>query len=171
MKKTSFFFFLFSLSLMLHSCITLKLDGAYQSGSSYSKTNLSKEEVWNNVIDFFAVNGISITTIDKSSGLIVASKTSFRNNFTREKNDKPLDSNAYVVIPSVRVGFGGWYVPDEIVGDWNIRIKENETDGKTMVNINLVNLSCSPRIGGTTNNVPVRSTGVFEKKILDIVTN
>lgn len=54
-----------------------------------------------------------ITTIDKSSGIIVASNISFVNNYSREDRDgKLINPSAYVVISTVRGGFGNILEPD-----------------------------------------------------------
>lgn len=51
-----------------------------------------------------------------------------------------------------------------MVGDWNIRVKER--DGKTVINLNLVNLDCYYLTSYGMTKVPIRSTGVFEQGLL-----
>lgn len=155
--------------LTIHSCAPMKitLKGTYPARNHYATTDASFEEVWTKVIDLFATSGISITTIDKSSGIIISSRMSFLNNYTRETSDgSVINSSAYVAIPKQ----GG--IPNSIVGDWNARIKETEKG--TVININLMNLACSSpavflygaQVGG--GNMPVQSTGVFEKQLLQL---
>lgn len=156
------------------SCSTLQLKGAYPESQHYTETSLSQEEVWTNIIDFFATTGVPITTIDKSSGLIVSSKVSFLNNYTREKDGKPMNPKAYVVIPTVRGGFGNILEPTSkitgnwsMVGDWNVRIKS--TNGKTQIYVNLMNMDCyysTSGLYGNTTKIPIKSTGVFEKEMI-----
>lgn len=157
------------------SCAPIKLTGTYPSTSHFAYSNNSFEQVWSKVIDYFAINGIPITTIDKSSGIIVSSKMSFLNSYTREVQGQPLDPNAFVVIPTVRGGFGNILEPTAaitgdwtMVGDWNVRIRES--DGKVMVNVNLMNLDCyytTSGLYGSNSKIPIKSTGKFEKGLLE----
>lgn len=173
--KSKTLLFVLLLPVVLSSCSSMiKLVGNYPSPNQYGETKLSYDDAWSKVIDYFAVCGIPITTIDKSSGLIVASKMSFVNVYTREDNRGNLiDSSAYVVIPTVRGGFGNILEPNalisgrwEMVGDWNLRLK-NEGD-KTSINVNLLNLNCFyGNSGFMSTKIPIKSTGVFEKKMIE----
>lgn len=170
---------LVSVSFIVASCgAPLRLKGVYPGSHFSQETELNYEEVWTRVIDFFSMAGIPITTIDKSSGLIVASRVSFLSSYTREVNGTPLDPDAYVVIPTVRGMFGNRLEPNaritgdwEMTGDWNIRIKAN--GDKTTVNVNMVNLECFYRtsgLAGSTTKIPIKSTGVFENELLKYLT-
>jgi len=172
MKKYTF---LISIVLLLSSCVTLQLKGNYPSPNQFTESSKSFEDVWTKTIDFFAISGIPITTIDKSSGIIIASKMSFVNNYTREGKDKlPIDKTAFVVIPTVRGGFGNVLEPKSPItgewrmdGDWNVRIK---TVGyKTVVNVNLLNIQCFYKAGFSSTMIPIKSTGVFEKQIIEMI--
>lgn len=170
MKKN--FVLLLLTSLILTSCATLKLKGEYPDSSHFSKeTNMNYEEVWAKVIDYFSITGMPITTIDKTSGLI-CSRVSFINSYTREVKGKPLDKNAYVVIPTVRSYLGNILEPKakltgawEMTGFWNVRIKTN--GDKTIVNINMTDLHCTYN---NTSRIPIKSTGIFEKSLLQYLT-
>lgn len=163
---------------VITACSPMKLTGVYPSTNHFGYSDNSYEQVWAKVIDYFAIAGIPITTIDKSSGIIVSSKVSFLNFYTREVKGVPLDPNAYVVIPTVRGGFGNILEPTAVitgdwtmVGDWNVRIKES--GGKIMVNVNLMNLDCyytTSGLYGSTTKVPIKSTGKFEQELLDYLT-
>lgn len=156
----------------------MRLTGEYPDAHFSKETDLSYEDVWSRVIDYFAIAGIPISTIDKSSGLIVASKVSFVNNYTREVHGKPLDEKAYVVIPTVRGGFGNILEPSaaltgdwEMCGDWNVRVKHS--NNKTIVIVNMINLYCFYRVYGlmgSTTQIPIKSTGVFEQSLLNYLT-
>lgn len=175
MKKLLFISFA-SLSLLLASCGSpLKIMGTYSTGTEFKESSLPFEEVWSKVIDFFALSGMPISNIDKSSGIIVSNNISFVNYYTREdKNGNLINPNAYVVIPTVKGGFGNILEPTskitgqwEMTGDWNVRIKPNGKGG-TIVNVNLLNLRCRyHNPGGIISNIPIQSTGVFENKMLD----
>lgn len=174
MKKS---FILLCLPFILLGCAP-KLVGAYPDGYFVKETTLSYEEVWTRVIDYFAISGIPIETIDKSSGLIVSSNVSFLPYYTREKSGSPINPNAYVVIPTVRGGYGNIIEPtSRISGDWsmsgrwNVRIKTK--DNKTIVNVNSNNMTCVYRVKGLLGSpqiIPIKSTGVFEKSLLNYLT-
>lgn len=152
------------------SCSTYRLTGNYaDTNHFFAETTLSYEEVWTRVIDYFALEGVPISTIDKSSGLIVSSKVSFLNHYTREVGGTALNPNAYVVIPTVRGGFLNVLTPVSIVGDWNIRIKDH--NGRIIVNVNLINLDCYFNGSyGSLVRVPVASLGNFERGLIDYLT-
>lgn len=156
---------------VLSSCTSMKLTGNYPDPHYFIETSDSFDDVWSRVIDYFAYAGVPITTIEKSSGLIVSSKVSFIDHYTTEKRGIPSDPNAYVVIPNL----GALYLMTgtlTITGDWNVRIKES--DGKTSININLINIDCyytsTDRMGNTTK-IPAKSTGKFEQSLLDYFAN
>ncbi|MBR2451922.1 MAG: hypothetical protein IKB37_01960 [Rikenellaceae bacterium] len=169
----------FCIACFLVSCGSpLRLTGTYPSTNHFGYSDKSYEQVWAKVIDYFAIAGIPITTIDKSSGLIVSSKVSFLNYYTREVKGAPLNPNAYVVIPTVRSFLGNILEPTAVitgdwtmVGDWNVRIRES--NGKIMVNVNLMNLDCYYKTSSfysSTTKVPIKSTGKFESELLDFLT-
>ena len=157
----------------LISCTISKstLKGKYQDTPFQIETSKSFEETWSKLIDLFAQKGLSIKIIDKSSGLITSEKTSFLSSFTYEDAlGKPINPNAFVV--SAKTSFMGTaYPPQSLTGEWNVRIKQG--DGKTIINVNLVNLTgqyvmAATRYGGqTTGEIDAKSTGVFEKLIAD----
>jgi hypothetical protein len=128
----------------------------------------SFEQVWSNVIDFFATEGISIKVIDKSSGLIVTEKYNLRGAYTQEgKNGELMNPSAFVVISKC-----GKLGPDWLTGEWNVRIK-SLPDGKTSINVNLLNIQGHVYRAESTYTFKVdcdftgQSTGVFEKGIAE----
>lgn len=76
-------------SVLLSSCAaeigSLKRD--YSKNVSSYQSDMPFEKVWSKAIDFFSDRGISIQTVDKSSGLIVSGNYSFRNTVTIESSD------------------------------------------------------------------------------------
>lgn len=159
---------------MLPSCSSISLTGSYPDPHHYAESDDTFEEVWERVVDYFAFEGIPISTIDKSSGLIITAKMPLKDYCSREENGKPLDPDAYVVIPTSKGGLGTTMEPEmlvshgwKITGQWNVRVKES--DGKTAIHINLSELTCLyPSLNGY-RDAPIHSTGRFEQKILDYV--
>lgn len=170
MKKTFVIVGIIVLAAFFVSCSSMRLTGKYAGmNHSFAETTLPYEEVWTRVIDYFALSGIPISTIDKSSGLIIASRISFLNHYTREVDGKPLSPDAYVVVPTVRGMLFTITPPTSIDGDWNIRIKEQ--DDRVIVNVNLVNLNAYIiQSAGTRVNIPVASLGNFENGLIDYLT-
>jgi hypothetical protein len=167
---------------VLNGCVGIpkmmvnQLEGRYQEEPYIIKSSQSFEKVWVNVVDHFAQKGISISLIDKSSGLIIAKKRFVSTNWTYEENKLPKNSGAYVVVS--RCGYVTGYDfkdfnPEYVDGEWNVRIKEQ--DGKTYININLFNLMAqgkSETINGAFYPNPciytVKSTGVFEQGLAKV---
>jgi hypothetical protein len=148
-----------------------KLQGTYSNGNFEQVSDKSREQVWSNIIDFFAKNGISIKIIDKSSGLITSDVTAFT--WTYEKVKGGLEnSNAWVVIEKiVDPESMKTLSPYQITGEWNIRVKD-APGGKTLININLVNPRYSTlagRIPTSFNPGTLQSTGKFENWIFDTI--
>ncbi len=158
-------------ALFLSSCGSMKLVGNYPSNNHFAETDLSLEQVWTRIIDFFAISGVPIKLIDKASGLIVSEEISFKDSYTIEEKGLPVDLNALVVVPngynSMLILSGG-----EMLGSWNVRIKP--TENKTIVNVNMTNLSCYSTsyslFGVTKTSIPIASTGVWEKQFLEFLT-
>lgn len=163
------------IGLLISSCserfINTRLAGDYQDTPYILTSKQPFEKVWSNTVDFFAQKGITITVIDKSSGLIVAGRTRFTKTYTFESNGKALDPEAFVIVNSCSVMMGydfKNFKPYNVEGDWNVRIKE--ADGKTSININLVNLRAET-FEKDTKGFPypctweLKSTGVFEKSL------
>lgn len=165
----------FVLSLFfLSSCasvVPLTRDYANKNVSTF-ETNLSVDMVWSKVIDFFSEKGISIQTVDKSSGLIVSGIYSFTGKITVEKGDGFLNNDAWVVCGCM-LGDDGVtvYPPNVANGNFNVRVKED--GAKTKLIVNLVNLDFRNTVvvyGSPVNVVrPSASTGGFEKMVAKYV--
>ena len=76
MKKI-FGLFLLCTTMMLSSCSTpmLALKSSYPITNSV-ETETTYNKVWGNVIDFFAMNNIPISVLEKDNGIIVAPNVS-----------------------------------------------------------------------------------------------
>ena len=69
---------LISIAALLFGCVSYKtvpLKNTYTNGNFEAASENTKEKVWDNIIDFFSKNGLSIRIIDRSSGLIVSNET------------------------------------------------------------------------------------------------
>lgn len=172
MKKSLFTLIL--ISLFLTSCTsykTIPLKGNYLDKPYVIESEKNFNQVWSNIIDLFATNGISIKLLDKDSGLIVAEKTSFINNYTYENKEGLLENpNAYVIVNKVKGDalLDRSIIPVEIFGEWNVRIKET-VDNKTSININLNSLEAWGINYNSRYFFLIKSTGVYENLIAEFI--
>ncbi|HTI12517.1 MAG TPA: hypothetical protein VL832_28285 [Puia sp.] len=138
MKKIAPFLFA---SLFMLSCSVqfVAPKGNYPKPPIAYHSNKPVDKVWDNLIDVFAQNGLSIKIIDKSSGLIVSERKSL--SFTVEdKKGKIKNPSAFVIMPRITYeGFDDAILPYHVYGEWNVRIKA-EGQG-TLININLLNFN------------------------------
>lgn len=129
-----------SIILVFSSCLSYKvipLKGTYSDGNFEALSDKPKDSVWDNIIEFFAKNGISIRIIDRSSGLIISGGTQLTWTYENSKGE-PVNKEAWVVIAKIiDLGTKKAVKPYTISGEWNIRIKEQ--NGHTLINVNLVN--------------------------------
>jgi hypothetical protein len=167
MKKISYA----ALGILLAGCVATvgTITGKYQDTPYEIKTDKSFEEVWSNVIDFFAQKGISIKIIDKSSGLIISEKTSFLDHYSTEVNGAIRDFDAWIVLNSINHG-SFETLPDHVYGEWNVRLKPMDGGG-TLINVNLTNIDAGRHVSRTQytpeQNIVFKgkSTGKFESFI------
>jgi len=165
--------------LLLSSCAgkLIPLKGEYPTQPMKIETTKSFNEVWSNVIDLLAEKGLPIKIIDKSSGLII-SNAALLSTTIETKDGSPKDTGAYIVLPKTYYksehksyavnSFLGKTMP--VKGEWNIHIKEG--NGKTLINVNIVNVSYEYSYNSQTHIQGIttyKSTGVFEKTISDII--
>jgi hypothetical protein len=163
------------LTTLIVSCTykTVPLKGKYSDGNFEAYSDKSKDQVWENIIDFFSKKGLSIKIIDRSSGLIVSGESVLPWSY-EDKNGKVEKKDAWVVIQKIiDPGTRKPIMPFRVTGEWNIRIKEK--DGKTLIAINLVNPSyASSGAYGSPSKTPtmfeqgtLQSTGNFEKLVYE----
>lgn len=157
--------------LLLSSCTPgfTALRGNYPQTPIINYTDKPKDQVWDNIIDFFAQKGIPIKIIDKSSGLIVSDKANLSWSY-EDKKGKLFQPSAFAAIrkfmyPNISKPVN----PEKVTGEWNIRIKE--TNGKTSINVNLYNIEGTYQIGNSSSlrDPNGKTTGVFEQLIYDAV--
>ena len=168
--------------LYLSSC-TQKIypvTGNYPAPPIEIKSSKTFDQVWDNLVDMFAQKGLSIRIIDRSSGLIISSKS--RLSVTIEDNKGALkDPKAYIVVPSYKDPNTNKMVPvtgqsynsitkkmeyNEAEGDWNVRVKKTETG--CLINVNITNMYYTKAVMANYNKVDQlialtsgKTTGVF----------
>lgn len=173
MKMKKFLFVLLALTVAVgfYSCSSSRkmLSNNYNPQKSFT-TQQSYDHVWDNVIDFFAQNGITITNLEKASGLVVANGIEFINNYTVEdKNNDKYNPSAFFVIPN------GKFDSAKITANFNVRVRQND-DNTVSVTINLPNLQATTYKKDiwtgipTVKNVDVASTGIFEQNLFEIIS-
>jgi hypothetical protein len=161
---------LFCTALFLISCSAkvVPLRNQYPVPPMTFKTENKIDQVWSNLIDFIATTGMSIKIIDRGSGLLITEDYSFVKKMTHEnqKTKKVNNPDAYLVSNWYKIS-GGYLAPTEVMANWNIRLKEIEGGG-TNIAVNITNVRAVNAIDKA-RVFDVRSTGVFEKMIFDIV--
>jgi len=164
-----------------YSCTfkTIPIKGQYLDGPYLDTTTLSKEAVWDKIIDFYSQKGLSIKIIDHSSGLIISDRTVLTTTFEDNKG-QPIKSAAWIVLPkTINPNDRKPFAPGSITGEWNIHIKEL-SDKRTSINVNLVNINGTEEIVAKVGSsykttkqiiplVSYKSTGNFERMITDFI--
>lgn len=174
-----FIFFLFSCAPKI-----VPVKGEYAKLPVTFKSEKSFDQVWDNLIDFFAQTGLSIKLIDKNSGLLVSDKSAITATW-EDRKGKIKHPEAFVVVPTIIDQTADELIPITISyakksqlkkpvivqGEWNVRIKKVGT--ASIINVNLVNLQYTKLILGegykTFPLYEIKSTGNFEKKIADLI--
>lgn len=151
------------------------IQGSYSAKNSV-ETEKSFDQVWNNVIDFFAENNIPIATLEKESGIIVASNVNIDGNAVsrEDENGKIINPNAWFVTP---------YTPNKnastpkVSCTFNVRVRKMDT-GKTYISVNLSNINAiatiaqfNPHTFITTYRdiiIECKPTGKFESDLLNL---
>lgn len=134
MKKFFFLIAIASFIAIQKSCtIQEKPLTPVSSETVMIESKLSKDAVWEKLVDYMAVKGFNIKIIDKQSGLVLSEDYSFSNSQTyADKNGNIIDKNAYIIVRNGKPA-------ETILGQANIRVKENPNGG-SIINVNIVNL-------------------------------
>jgi hypothetical protein len=128
-------------------------------------TNLSKDQVWVKLTQFFVLNGISIKTVDKNSGLIQSDKIGFGTNCNLEGSD---DSTAWALCNRIMDDKFFLY-PQVMNGELMFLVQE--IGDKTQINIHFFNLNAYHSSANGEVNFTIRSTQVLEKRIGNYLTD
>ena len=125
------------LAMTLSSCVSTQavIKGNYPILNS-ATTSTSYDQVWSNIIDFFAENSIPIGTIAKDSGLITATNVALDEAFVsyEDKNGQIVNPDAWFVLPYNKDVVGG-----RATCSFNVRVKRME-NGDTNIQVNLSNI-------------------------------
>lgn len=149
-------------ALFLSSCSpsTLLLKGEYANGNYSMKTSKDKDSIWENIIDWFFDQQLSISLIDKESGIIASGTISLLPQSAEERYGKPSNPEAYCVVAA-----DPYYLWPNYVGNvaGSIMARVRQDDDSTIVSVQLANLECR---NSSNRYIEVKSTGVLEKKLL-----
>src|ERR1039457_1882413 len=134
-KNIKWICILISIIILQISCTTfLPLKGNYSNNPYTFTTTLSKDKFWDKLINFYTINGVTITTIDKGSGVIVSAGYSFVRNFTNEDlKGNLIDPKAWVVINYNGASLGNLL---KLWGDITVHVYEESGTTKVIVTIN-----------------------------------
>jgi hypothetical protein len=180
---------LLPLLLILVSCAPIKTilpKGSYPSTPMEFTSDKSFDEVWDNLVDVFAQQGLAIKLIDRSSGLIISERSKMMPTI-EGKDNKPLDPTAVIVVPKFKNAnsnreepisgtatgvYAKKMIPSPVYGEWNVRVKKTPTG--SLINVNITNVTYSVYILSNKNydqrNLnEYKSTGVFEKFLADLI--
>ncbi len=157
-----------ALSVCLFSCSSVKPLQGYYENTYTIESSKSFDEVWDNVIDYFAQNGITISTMEKDSGLIISKDVSVSQ--TVEKDGKPYNPNAFVVIPDYNIK----NLPDATM-TFNVRVRKYDDKIKVTVTTFDIQGYCWQlnTITLMSEKVAVngKSTGVFERRLAELIAD
>lgn len=157
-----------ALILLCSSCSPkiYSLQGNYDVITSIETTS-SFNDVWNKVIDFFAMNNITISTIEKSSGIIAANAIGFdKSCISMEDKDGVIHNrNTWFVMP-----YEKGYTPVSITCSFNVRVRQLD-NGAVSISINIGNITGKVAFSnfftiGVIQYNRFNSTGKFENDLL-----
>lgn len=124
------------IGILFSSCgvTTPFIKGHYETSNSIITTT-PYDQVWSNVIDFFAEHNIPIGTLSKESGLITANNIAISESSVsyEDKNGQIVNPQAWFVLPYTKGVVGG-----RVTCSFNVRVKKVD-ENKTSIQINLSN--------------------------------
>ena len=142
------------------------------------ETQTSYDKVWENIVQYyFATKGGENKDINKDNGYATPPDNKISlplTTLTKKRN--LLNPNAYLYMPIICKPRSKKQTSGELSGEWNIQIKKNPKGG-TIVNVNIIKINnyssltlCRPKRQYRAQYLnKVVTTGVFEKKIFDII--
>ena len=167
--------------ILMTSCVS------YVSLTKNYKESIIKESVinsnsyWDNIIDFFAENGIPIKNMDKQSGLIISDEFTIPTKYITGENE-----NGNLINPNAWIASGYWNNGPYKLGPHGdlipkckvtfvVRIRQ-DVNAKIFVNLNVLDCNHFFKGNGTLPSHTwefndVQSTGVFEKELIQRIIN
>lgn len=157
-----------TLAIIFQSCMEgrIPLKGNYQNPNTFY-FDQKENEVWNGLMAVLCDRGLSVKSMDKSSGVIFGDKYDFTSVSSAENSKGQLVTKDALIVTQYVVFTGRTYVlPNQITADWNIRVYPFE--GKTALKINLKNIVSKYQLSQAIF-YQAESTGNFEKFIADSI--
>lgn len=159
-----------TVSILLQSCASgseIGLKGNYQNPNTFY-FDRNENEVWSGLMAVLCDKGMSVKSMDKSSGVIFGDKYDFTNQSSAENAKGQLvNKDAFIVSQYVVFTGTNYILPNQISADWNIRIFKAE--GKTALKVSVKNIVSKYTLSQS-SIYDAKSTGNFEKLIADSIT-
>lgn len=124
------------LAPLLISCgVTTTLKSNYRPTTSI-ETTTSFDEVWDRVINFFAMSNLPINVLEKDSGIIAANVELIGEPYitVEDKFGRPENSEAWFVLPD-----RNQFLRGKVSFSFNVRV-QTMTSGVTRIHINIGNI-------------------------------
>lgn len=154
--------------MLFQSCMEgrIPLKGNYQNPNTFY-FDQKESEVWSGLMAVLCDRGLSVKSMEKSSGVIFGDRYDFTSVSSAENSKGQLVTKDALIVTQHVVFTGRAYVlPDQITADWNIRVFTYE--GKTAMKINVKNIMSKSRLAQSVF-YQAESTGNFEKFIADSI--
>lgn len=178
MRKPLFFVLL---AISLSACVTyVPVEGKYHSGPVETVTAKTKDDIWENLMDLIARNGLPVVTLDKASGIVIGGPASLTATRERGKHDETRSkTDSRLVRPNAHLVTGYSYHSGQFtydpngLGRWNVRVRDN--GDQRIVSVGLFDLKATdePSPDKPRNREAkkvIQSTGNFEQMIVDAIT-
>lgn len=175
-SKSFLGFFYLSVFILASGCVSvIPLEGKYDTKFEFYSSS-DEEAVWKKIIQYIATTNIEPSTLDKASGLVIATVSLSNNSkaVTCEKNGKPEDQKAWFVSECWDETMGYLFPANEGIVKFNIRLSKEKD--KTLININTfpslkynrMNPMTKIRSGQITE-MNAYSTGIWENQLFQVI--
>jgi len=179
--------------LLLASCGQfVPVKGTYQRGPYSIDTQKSKDEIWENLMDLITKNALSVTLLDKASGVLIVGPTAIE--ITRELGsyDKITRQRSADEAPQLQLkdaagvsGYtyrnGSFSYPETGVTRWNVRVRDSGDSRTVSVVLYGQRTAAADAFEQAGRSTPLRptkldggfqvySTGYFERTIAETIT-
>ena len=181
MKRKLLYFVVFIATFLFTSCGTTSVLKSRYLANNSILSEQSFDDVWEKVIDYFAVANLPISVLDKSSGLITVQNITIGETLVtmEDKDGKLINKNAWFVLPYQKAYKGWKCVANKVNCSFNVRVKEID-ETKTQITLNIGNIQGIRVYEGfdmyfhfVRNEQPTYeqcvSTGVFENHLFNYI--